>query len=129
VDSNHCPDGIDYMIPGNDDAIRSIELYLKTAADAITQGRVTIPEAVMTGGDEFVELDASGEPIRLSSREDDERTARRKNAVPRKKPAQKKVPIRTRTAGSTSAARGAADTDAVPAAEEAAANGPEPSAP
>ena len=129
VDSNHCPDGIDYMIPGNDDAIRSIELYLKTAADAIAQGRVTIPEAAVMGGDEFVELDASGEPIRLSPKEEDERAALRKNAVPRKKTAKKKVPVGTRAAGSARAARGAEETDAIPAAEEAAADAPEPSAP
>jgi len=127
VDSNHSPDGIDYMIPGNDDAIRSIELYLKTAADAIAQGRVAIPEAAVVGGDEFVELDASGEPIRLSSKEEDEWAALRKNAVPRKRTVKKKVPIRQRAAGSTTA-RGGQDTDAVPAAEEAAADAPEPSA-
>ncbi|MGH8521870.1 MAG: hypothetical protein ACREU9_10735, partial [Gammaproteobacteria bacterium] len=64
-----------------------------------------------------------------SSKEKDERAALRKNAVPRKKTAKKKVPIRTRAAGSTRAARGAEDTNAVPAAEEAAADAPEPSAP
>ncbi|MGH8507658.1 MAG: 30S ribosomal protein S2, partial [Gammaproteobacteria bacterium] len=129
VDSNHCPDGIDYMIPGNDDAIRSIELYLKTAADAIAQGRVTIPEAAVTGSDEFVELDASGEPIRRSPKEEDERAALRKTAVPRKKTIKKKVSIRTRSSGAAPAARGSEDTDTVPAAEDVAADAPEPSAP
>ncbi|MGI9335640.1 MAG: 30S ribosomal protein S2 [Gammaproteobacteria bacterium] len=39
VDSNNSPEGVDYVIPGNDDAIRSIELYVEGAADAIIEGR------------------------------------------------------------------------------------------
>jgi len=39
VDTNNSPDGVDYIIPGNDDAIRSIQLYLEGAADAILEGR------------------------------------------------------------------------------------------
>ena len=39
VDSNNSPDGVDYVIPGNDDAIRSIQLYVHGAADAIIEGR------------------------------------------------------------------------------------------
>ena len=39
VDTNNAPDGVDYIIPGNDDAIRSIELYVKGAATAILEGR------------------------------------------------------------------------------------------
>ena len=39
VDTNNPPDGVDYVIPGNDDAIRSIELYVTGAADAILEGR------------------------------------------------------------------------------------------
>jgi len=39
VDTNNSPDGVDYVIPGNDDAIRSIRLYLGCAADAILAGR------------------------------------------------------------------------------------------
>ena len=45
VDTNHSPDGIDYVIPGNDDAIRSIELYVQAAAEAILEGRASAPEA------------------------------------------------------------------------------------
>lgn len=39
VDSNSNPDGVDYVIPGNDDAIRAIEIYVKAAADAVAEGR------------------------------------------------------------------------------------------
>jgi small subunit ribosomal protein S2 len=39
VDSNNSPDGVDYVVPGNDDAIRAIELYVTGAADAIIEAR------------------------------------------------------------------------------------------
>lgn len=41
VDTNNTPEGVDYVIPGNDDAIRSIELYLHGAADAVIEGRMS----------------------------------------------------------------------------------------
>jgi len=64
VDSNNSPKGVDYIIPGNDDAIRSIRLYAKGIADAILDGRQTIAHLGGTGeGDDFVELDESGAPI------------------------------------------------------------------
>ncbi|MBM2830156.1 MAG: ribosomal protein [Gammaproteobacteria bacterium] len=70
VDSNNSPDGIDYVIPGNDDAIRSIKLYLKGVADAIIDARQSIAHLGVAGeGDEFVELDDKGAPI--SRTEDD----------------------------------------------------------
>lgn len=63
VDSNNSPDGIDYLIPGNDDAIRSIRLYAKCIADAVIDGRGSV--AHLGGGDanEFVELDEAGTPV------------------------------------------------------------------
>lgn len=39
VDSNSNPDGVDYIIPGNDDAIRAIEIYVRSAAEAVIEGR------------------------------------------------------------------------------------------
>ena len=64
VDSNNSPQGIDYIIPGNDDAIRSIRLYVKTIADAIVEGRGSISSMIGEGaGDEFVELDETGTPV------------------------------------------------------------------
>jgi small subunit ribosomal protein S2 len=61
VDTNCSPDGIDYPIPGNDDAMRAIQLYAEGIADAVIDGKASLPE-VPTGDDEFVELDESGKP-------------------------------------------------------------------
>ncbi|MBN2647564.1 MAG: 30S ribosomal protein S2 [Thiotrichales bacterium] len=55
VDTNNDPRNIDYVIPGNDDAIRAISLYLSSAADAVIEGKATITTAVE--GDDFVEAD------------------------------------------------------------------------
>ncbi len=55
VDTNNSPREIDYVIPGNDDAIRAIRLYLRGAADAIIDARMTSAQA-SGGEDEFVEL-------------------------------------------------------------------------
>jgi small subunit ribosomal protein S2 len=61
VDTNCSPEGIDYPIPGNDDAMRAIQLYAEGIADAVIDGKASIPD-VPTGDDEFVELDESGKP-------------------------------------------------------------------
>ncbi|MBO1926656.1 30S ribosomal protein S2 [Thiomicrorhabdus sp. 6S2-11] len=55
VDTNNDPRNVDYVIPGNDDAIRSIKLYLSSAADAINEGVASITTAVE--GDDFVEAE------------------------------------------------------------------------
>lgn len=54
VDTNNSPDGVDYIIPGNDDAIRAIELYVSAAADAVNEAKATM---VKGGGDDFVEVE------------------------------------------------------------------------
>lgn len=61
VDTNCAPEGVDYVVPGNDDAMRAIALYAAGAADAVLEGKASIPE-VPTGDDEFVELDEAGKP-------------------------------------------------------------------
>jgi small subunit ribosomal protein S2 len=61
VDTNCSPDGIDYVIPGNDDAMRAIRLYTAGITDAILEGKESVP-LVATGEDEFVELDEAGNP-------------------------------------------------------------------
>ena len=61
VDTNCSPDGISYVIPGNDDAMRAIQLYSAGVADAVIEGRSTVVE-VPVGEDEFVELDEEGKP-------------------------------------------------------------------
>ena len=54
VDTNSNPDGVDYVIPGNDDAIRSIHIYVSAVADAVLEGS----DAGMGGTDEFIEVAA-----------------------------------------------------------------------
>ena len=57
VDTNNTPDGVDYVIPGNDDALSSIKLYVKAIADATMDGRVTVADLGTGSADEFIELD------------------------------------------------------------------------
>ncbi|MBI2752729.1 MAG: 30S ribosomal protein S2 [Betaproteobacteria bacterium] len=61
VDTNHSPDGIDYVIPGNDDSSRAIRLYARGIADAVLEGRTqAVEEVVAASRDEFVEVDEAG---------------------------------------------------------------------
>jgi len=61
VDTNHSPDGIDYVIPGNDDSAKAIALYARGMADAVLEGREQnlngLVEEIAEGGEEFVEVD------------------------------------------------------------------------
>lgn len=62
VDSNHNPEGIDYVIPGNDDSAKAVELYARGIADAILEGREArlkdvAKAAAGEGADEFVEVE------------------------------------------------------------------------
>ena len=64
VDTNHSPDGVAYVIPGNDDSSGAIRLYARGVADAILEGRnQSINEVVqqLAGDDEFVEVSAAAE--------------------------------------------------------------------
>lgn len=61
VDTNSDPDGVDWVIPGNDDAIRAIRLYVTTVADAIQEGKDNRAGEVRPG--EFVEVEADPEPV------------------------------------------------------------------
>ncbi len=56
VDTNHSPDGIAYVIPGNDDSSRAIRLYARGVADSILEGRSTVIQEIVQSGDEFVEV-------------------------------------------------------------------------
>ena len=60
VDTNNSVEGIDYVIPGNDDAIRAISLYVEGAANAVENGRMNIARISPDSEDEFVELDDKG---------------------------------------------------------------------
>jgi len=56
VDTNSSPDGIDYPIPGNDDAIRAVRLYLSHAADAVLEARSILLEVISGDADDYVEI-------------------------------------------------------------------------
>ena len=83
VDTNYDPTLVDYPIPGNDDAIRAVQLYVQAAADSVLEGKAAAPMAAQRN-DEFVELDAEGNPV---AKED-------KKAAPRRAPAKKGAPRR-----------------------------------
>lgn len=57
VDTNHSPEGVDYIIPGNDDSSRAIRLYARGVADAILEGRSQFVDEIITAGsgDDFIE--------------------------------------------------------------------------
>jgi small subunit ribosomal protein S2 len=64
VDSNNSLKGVDYVIPGNDDAIRSISLYAKGVADAILDSRQSVAHlGGSENSDELIEIDESGAPV------------------------------------------------------------------
>jgi small subunit ribosomal protein S2 len=87
VDTNCSPDDVDYVIPGNDDAMRAITLYATLIADAVIDGKASLPEVAL-GEDEFVELDEEGKPKKATGRR---KKAARKTTV--KKTPGKKVSI------------------------------------
>jgi small subunit ribosomal protein S2 len=114
VDTNCSPENIDYVIPGNDDAIRSVRLYAQLAAEAVLEGRASTPQIDMD--DEFVELDAEGKPVKrkVSKEKADARKA------PRKKIAKKTVARKVPAAAPVAPAADAAPADETKAAEPAA---------
>ncbi len=78
IDTNYDPALVDYAIPGNDDAIRAVQLYARAAADAILEGKSAAPAAAQGDENEFVELDAAGNPV---AKDED---APRRKAPPRR---------------------------------------------
>jgi small subunit ribosomal protein S2 len=103
--------GVDYVIPGNDDAMRAIELYAGMIADAVLDGKASLPEVAL-GEDEFVELDAEGNVKKSSGR---------KKKPAKKATIKKKATVRSDAARPKAAAPvaddGEANTDATGSAE------------
>ena len=91
VDTNYDPSLVDYAIPGNDDAIRAVQLYARAAADAVLEGKATAPTFSAASDSEFVELDADGNPV---AAKDD----RRRNAPGNKRNNNGKAPAKTAAA-------------------------------
>ncbi|RMF96658.1 MAG: 30S ribosomal protein S2 [Gammaproteobacteria bacterium] len=117
VDTNCSPDEVDYVIPGNDDAMRAAQLYAAGIADAVLAGKEAIP-AVPAGEDDFVELDEEGKPR--------PRAAKTRAGAGRARPARKKRTSRTAAVSKDGDAPAADDAapepvpaDAAPAAEPA----------
>ena len=89
VDTNNSPDGVDYVIPGNDDAIRAIKLYARGVADAIIDGKASMPDLQEgASSDEFVELDEEGKP-RSGAKKTAKKTAKKAAKKAAKKVAKK----------------------------------------
>jgi small subunit ribosomal protein S2 len=99
VDTNCSPEGVDYVVPGNDDAMRAIDLYAAAMADAVLEGKAAVPQVVV-GEDDFVELDESGAPRKAPAR-----------GRPRPQAAVRRKPSRAAAAAAVEAAA-----DAAPAA-------------
>ena len=60
VDTNHNPEGVDYVIPGNDDSSRAIQLYTRGVADAVLEGRNQVVQEIVSD-EEFVEVEDGAE--------------------------------------------------------------------
>ncbi len=119
VDTNCSPEGVDYIIPGNDDAMRAIELYSALIADAVIEGRASLPEVAL-GEDEFVELDAEGNVKKTGERRKKGAKKPARKATVKKKAAAKKVEAKAEQDETAPAAETAAEETATPAEEPAA---------
>jgi small subunit ribosomal protein S2 len=92
VDTNCSPDGIDYVIPGNDDAMRAILLYAGGVADSVLEGKASLPE-VPVGEDEFVELDEEGNPKKRAAGAAGRRPQAPQRGGRKPPPPRRKVPV------------------------------------
>jgi small subunit ribosomal protein S2 len=82
VDTNYNPELVDYAIPGNDDAIRAVQLYARAAADAVLEGKAAAPNAASVREEEFADADAGEEakparraPAKKGAKKGDEASA------------------------------------------------------
>ena len=91
VDTNCSPTDVDYVIPGNDDAIRSVRLYAQLAADAVLEGRASVPN--FEESDEFVELDEYGNPVKRAAKAPKAKTDKAAKPKVAKKVVVKKAPV------------------------------------
>jgi small subunit ribosomal protein S2 len=114
VDTNCSPEEVDYMVPGNDDAMKAIRLYAAGIADAVIEGKDAVPQ-VPAGEDEFVELDEEGNVRRKGGAA---RPAPRRATAARRKPAR---PARRPAAAAAESASAEAEAASAPAAEAEAA--------
>jgi small subunit ribosomal protein S2 len=105
VDTNNSIEGVDYVIPGNDDAIRAIKLFVESAADAIDTGKLSVAHAVADSTDEFVELDEGGtsKPVKKKAAPAAKKKTAGKVAVKKKAAPKKAAPAKDAEAAPESA--------------------------
>ncbi|QAU23502.1 30S ribosomal protein S2 [Dyella sp. M7H15-1] len=108
VDTNYNPELVDYAIPGNDDAIRAIQLYARAAADSILEGKAAAPAAAQGDANEFVELDEEGNPV---AKEEERRAAAPRRNPPAKKGSPRGGDRNDRRGGRGSRSQDLGDTD------------------
>ncbi len=123
VDTNCSPDEVDYIVPGNDDAMRAIQLYAQGVAEAVLDGKASVPE-VAAGDDEFVELDEDGKPKKKKAAR--RGTGRKKTA---RKSSARKTPARAAEKPAPKAEAPKADAEAPEAAPAEAATAEAEAAP
>jgi small subunit ribosomal protein S2 len=101
VDTNNSLDGVDYVIPGNDDAIRAIKLFAESAAAAIDTGKLSVAHAVADSTDEFVELDGdeAAKPVKKKTKKTADKVTLKKAAP--KKAATEKAAVTEDTTATT----------------------------
>jgi len=109
VDSNNSPDGVDYVIPGNDDAIRAIQLYVQGAAHAVLEGKETAKTVLSSRAEASAEA-MPGEADKGSGKKLRQRST--KPATETKAPEQAQAPPPVAPAEPVAAEKGAADTAA-----------------
>ena len=117
VDTNYDPELVDYAIPGNDDAIRAVQLYARAAADAVLEGKAAAP-AVGVRDEDMMELGAEGNP----AAKEDRKAAPRGRAPARKGLAADEkaaAPVVEAAAAEAPAADAAVETAAADTAAEA----------
>jgi small subunit ribosomal protein S2 len=90
VDTNNSPEKVDYVIPGNDDAMRAIKLYVEGIADAIIESKPQVFERV-SNEEGFIEVDESGEMVADAGEKAAGSKAVKKKATVKKKAVKKKV--------------------------------------
>ena len=100
VDTNYDPALVDYAIPGNDDAIRAIQLYARAAADAVLEGKAAAPQAASVREEEFAEAEAGADKPRRAAK----KTASKKDDAGDKPAAEAEAPA-TDAAAETPAAK------------------------
>ncbi len=113
VDTNCSPDEIDYVIPGNDDAMRAAQLYAAGIADAALDGKSALP-TLPVGEDDFVELDADGQPAAKTAK----RAGRKPRAAAKADPSAKRQSAATEATPAEAGAEAPAEVPAEAAADQ-----------